>query len=123
MHSTVRHAASDFNPCAMNKRIRSEFESIIRRRSIALVLCAVTIMTGTRLDFTRLAAPGSMFNTKLTFAERMSYQCAIEEVYWRHRIWPNEQSVPKPSLNSVLSQAQLEKKVGDYLRNSQALEA
>ncbi len=24
----------------------------------------------------------------LTFAERVAYQRAIEEVYWRHRIWP-----------------------------------
>ena len=28
---------------------------------------------------------------------------------------------PKPSLDAVMSQAQLEKKVADYLRNSQAL--
>src|SRR5437773_289300 len=61
----------------------------------------------------------------LTFSERVAYQRAIEEVYWRHRIWPRgggESSDPKPSLEAVMSQAQLEKKVEDYLRNSQALE-
>src|SRR5262249_13124383 len=58
----------------------------------------------------------------LTFAERVAYQRAIEEVYWRHRIWPKENPDPKPSLDAVLSQAQLQKKVADYLRNSQALE-
>ena len=58
----------------------------------------------------------------LTFAERVAYQRAIEEVYWRHRIWPKENLNPKPSLDAVMSQAQLEKKVGDYLRNSEALE-
>ena len=58
----------------------------------------------------------------LTFAERVAYQRAIEEVYWRHRIWPKERPDPKPSLDAVMSQAQLEKKVEDYLRNSQALE-
>ena len=52
----------------------------------------------------------------------MSYQRAIEDVYWRHRIWPKERPDPKPSLDAVMSQAQLEKKVADYLRNSQALE-
>ena len=26
----------------------------------------------------------------LSFAERVSYQRAIENVYWRHRIWPKE---------------------------------
>ena len=55
----------------------------------------------------------------------MSYQRAIEDVYWRHRIWPRnrwERLDPKPSLDAVMSQAQLEKKVADYLRKSQALE-
>src|SRR5881275_2394615 len=57
----------------------------------------------------------------LTFAQRVAYQRAIEDVYWRHRIWPKESPDPKPSLDSVMSQAQLEKKVADYLRKSQAL--
>src|SRR5262249_48257298 len=47
---------------------------------------------------------------------------AIEDVYWRHRIWPKERPDPKPSLEAVMSQAQIEKKVTDYLRNSQTLE-
>src|SRR3984893_4268683 len=58
----------------------------------------------------------------LTFAERVACQRAIEDVYWRHRIWPKERPDPRPSLDAVISQAQLEKKVTDYLRNSQALE-
>jgi N-acetylneuraminic acid mutarotase len=58
----------------------------------------------------------------LTFAERVSCQRAIEEVYWRHRIWPKERADPKPSLDAVMTQRQLERKVSDYLRNSQALE-
>src|SRR5205823_52572 len=58
----------------------------------------------------------------LTFAERVAYQRAIEDVYWRHRLWPKERPDPKPALNAVMSQAQLEKKVADYLRKSQALE-
>ncbi len=58
----------------------------------------------------------------LTFAERVTYQRAIEEVYWRHRIWPKENANAKPPLNAVMSQAQIENKVKDYLGNSQALE-
>src|SRR6266446_2483269 len=58
----------------------------------------------------------------LTFADRVAYQRAIEEVYWQHRIWPAANASPKPPLNKVMSQAQIEKKVEDYLRNSQALE-
>jgi N-acetylneuraminic acid mutarotase len=61
-------------------------------------------------------------NSTLTFADRVDYQRAIEEVYWRHRIWPAQRPDPKPSLDAVMSQAQLEKKVEDYLRDSQALE-
>jgi uncharacterized repeat protein (TIGR01451 family) len=57
----------------------------------------------------------------LSFADRVAYQYAIEEVYWRDRIWPKENPQPKPSLDAVLSQAQVEKKVEDYLRNSQLL--
>jgi hypothetical protein len=58
----------------------------------------------------------------LTFADRVAYQRAIEEVYWQHRIWPKANADPKPPLEKVMSQAQIEKKVEDCLRNSQALE-
>src|SRR6184192_3812976 len=61
-------------------------------------------------------------NQTLTFADRVAYQRVIEEVHWRHRIWPKENPDPKPSLDAVMSQAQLEKKIEDYLRKSQALE-
>ena len=60
-----------------------------------------------------------------SFAERVAYQRAIEDVYWRHRIWPRnggENPDPKPSLDAVMSQAQLENKVTGYLRDSLALE-
>jgi len=49
----------------------------------------------------------------------VAYQFAIEEVYWRHRIWPKERPDLKPSLDAMMSQAQLEKKVADYLGKSQ----
>jgi hypothetical protein len=58
----------------------------------------------------------------LSFADRVAYQRAIEEVYWRHRIWPRnrgERPDPKPSLEAVMSQAAFEKKVQEYLRNSE----
>jgi hypothetical protein len=58
----------------------------------------------------------------LSFADRVAYQSAIEEVYWHHRIWPDTNAGPKPSLDAVMSQAEIEKKVAEYLRNSQALE-
>jgi N-acetylneuraminic acid mutarotase len=69
-----------------------------------------------------MAAKPAQQRTRLTLADRVAYQRAIEEVYWRHRIWPKERPDPKPSLDEVMPSAQLEKKVEDYLRNSQALE-
>src|SRR6266436_5602034 len=91
----------------------------------ALLLCAAgacSILTVPLLAFFRAEAPANISRRTLTFAERVSYQRAIEGVYWRHRIWPKERPDPKPSLDAVMSQAQLKKKVEDYLRKSQALE-
>jgi N-acetylneuraminic acid mutarotase len=80
------------------------------------------MVTGASLAFLRPETPTKVSNRTLTFAERVAYQRAIEDVYWRHRIWPKERADAKPSLDAVMSHAQLEKKVTDYLRNSQALE-
>src|SRR6266480_2121820 len=80
------------------------------------------MITGTLLAFFHPAAPAKASQRMLTFSERVAYQRAIEEVYWRHRIWPEERPDPKPSLDAVMSQSQLERKVTDYLRKSQALE-
>src|SRR6266496_1087780 len=69
-----------------------------------------------------VAASAIRADQTLTFADRVAYQRAIEEVYWQHRIWPKANAGPKPPLDKVMSQAQIEEKVEDYLRNSQALE-
>jgi N-acetylneuraminic acid mutarotase len=69
-----------------------------------------------------VATPVVRRNRALTFADRAAYQRAIEEVYWHHRIWPATNPSPKPSFDKVMSQAQIEKKVEDYLRDSRTLE-
>jgi N-acetylneuraminic acid mutarotase len=103
---------------------------------IAVLVCgaACSIATGTlpttagKLAVFRTETPVNVSHPAtagLTFAERVSYQRAIEEVYWRHRIWPRsrgENPNAKPSLDAVMTQAQLEKKVEDYLSQSQTLE-
>src|SRR6266576_2550775 len=92
----------------------------------ALLLCGATacsVLTGASLAFFRSDVTAKASHRTLTFAERVAYQRAIEEVYWRHRIWPKERPDPKPSLGQVVPSAQLEKKVEDYLRTSQVLEA
>jgi hypothetical protein len=58
----------------------------------------------------------------ISFVERVVFQRAIEDVYWRHRIWPKENADPKPALDAVMSQAQLQNKVAGYLRDSLVLE-
>jgi hypothetical protein len=92
--------------------------------AIAVLLLAAAVgltSSGTLLALSQHEVPGRAQRT-LTLQERVWYQRAIEEVNWRHRIWPKENSNPKPSLDAVMSQARLETKVKDYLRNSEALE-
>ena len=74
--------------------------------------------TAGELAFSRAAAPAGV-RRALTFAERVAYQHAVEEIYWRHRTWPKENARPKPPLDTLISQTQLERKVAEYLRKSQ----
>jgi hypothetical protein len=109
----------------MKKKSPSRSAFFSPRVLIVLFLCAVTASSILTLPVLAFLRPQEQVNSSqrtLSFEERVSYQKAIEEVYWRHRIWPEERPDPKPSLDAVISQAQLEKKVTDYLRNSQALE-
>src|SRR5437588_2469875 len=95
------------------------------RVTIALLVCMAAVcslVTGTVPAFLRHQGQRNASQRTVTLEERVSYQRAIEDVYWRHRIWPKERPDPKPSLDAVMSHAQLEKKVADYLRNSQALQ-
>jgi N-acetylneuraminic acid mutarotase len=111
----------------MQKKSACRSGFLTPRTLVAFFLCAAAclIATGTLLAFYRSEARTKVSQRILTFAERVAYQRAIEDVYWRHRIWPRnggERPDPKPPLDAVMSQAQLEKKVTDYLRKSQALE-
>ena len=110
------------------RRLVGEGGSVNLRALTALLACttaACLLALGTSLAFFRSDALAQTPQRTLSFEERVSYQKAIEEVYWRHRIWPRDRGKhpdAKPSLDSVMSNAQMEKKVTDYLRNSQALE-
>jgi N-acetylneuraminic acid mutarotase len=96
--------------------------------SIALLLsagigCLVgagrLLATAGELALSRSQGPAKVPQRTLTFAERVAYQRAIEEVYWRHRIWPNDNPQPKPPLDAIVSERQIEQKIEDYLRKSQ----
>jgi N-acetylneuraminic acid mutarotase len=107
------------------KKKSSSPSGFLSLRVITILFCATaacSVLTVPLLAFLRAQEQVNGSQRTLSFEERVSYQKAIEEVYWRHRIWPKERKDPRPSLDSVMSNAQVEKKVRDYLRNSQALE-
>src|SRR5437870_9833383 len=114
----------------MKKQINPSIKAqILRSAFILLLLVAVSAIpfalaqSRSRGTAKRsVAASAIRADRTLTFADRVAYQRAIEEVYWQHRIWPKANAGPKPPLDKVMSQAQIEEKVEDYLRNSQALE-
>src|SRR5216110_192615 len=107
------------NPTIKAQILRSVFYLLL-----LLGICAIPFALAKRSfdGRTTPATPSKQTQRTLTFADRVAYQRAIEDVNWRHRIWPKEQSGPKPPLEKMMSQAQIEEKVEDYLRNSQALE-
>jgi hypothetical protein len=78
----------------MKKKHTAQFGSF----SLQLVLCSAAVcsmITGTVLAFFHPEAPAKTSERTLAFAQRVAYQRAIEEVYWRHRIWPrNRGGVP-----------------------------
>jgi N-acetylneuraminic acid mutarotase len=108
----------------MQKKSPLNCASVSPRALVVILVCvaACLLVTRTLPAFLRSEAPANLSQRTLTFAERVAYQHAIEDVYWRHRIWPKERPDPKPSMDPGMSRAQLEKKVADYLRKSQALE-
>ena len=140
--STRRHVPRGGGPrflCSTSKspsgKLLIPVTNKIRNASAALLflVCLVTLTSAfnlpnrspdlsSRLASLSTAVKPAQQHTMLTLADRVAYQRAIEEVYWRHRIWPKERPDPKPSLDEVMPSAQLEKKVEDYLRNSEALE-
>ena len=92
--------------------MQAKLLSILARLSLSLLLATSFALSA--------AVPRQ--SRSLSFADRVAYQRAIENVYWHYRIWPKERPEPKPSLDTVMSQAELEKKVTEYLHNSAARE-
>jgi len=95
--------------------------------SIALILVSAILLISSfqaapiSADKQALLETRSQPPRQLSLADRVAYQYAIEEVYWRHQIWPGENTLPKPSLDEVMSPAQIQRKVEEYLRKSRLL--
>jgi hypothetical protein len=92
--------------------MRKPFECLL---ALAAVIPFVTWDARAAAPLTRSSLPG------LTFERRVAAQRAIEEVFWRHRIWPTDNAVAKPSLDGVMPDSAIRAKVMDYLRKSNAL--
>ena len=109
----------------MNEVPNSSQRAYLRRRAVAFFLLwsgvASVVETVTPCAYALTQARDKASVGTLTFGERAAYQYAIEEVYWRHRIWPESNPDPKPSLDVVVSQCEIEKKVEAYLRKSQVV--
>src|SRR5256885_2005376 len=69
-----------------------------------------------------LLVSGLQASDRITLDQRIAAQRAVEEVYWRHRIWPVENRSPKPPLSEVGPDAAIRAKVIDNLRKEAALE-
>jgi N-acetylneuraminic acid mutarotase len=95
----------------------------VRMRNPVPLLAAVglVLLTGSPSAATTPAStPVSAPVRDLTMQDRVHAQRAIEEVHWRHRIWPAENRGAKPPLDAFLSEAQLRARVEDDLRKSNA---
>ncbi|HYO63205.1 MAG TPA: hypothetical protein VER08_06065, partial [Pyrinomonadaceae bacterium] len=68
-----------------------------------------------------VSSQGQAAARTLSVAERVRYQRAVDEVYWRHTAWPHENAAAKPSLDEVMTTEQTAAKVEETLRKSEAL--
>jgi hypothetical protein len=81
------------NPLIQLKKAIPPFGLSSPRAFNAFLACAVTacfMATETMLALLHPEVPAKVSNRTLTFTERVAHQRRIEEVYWRHRIWPKE---------------------------------
>jgi hypothetical protein len=103
----------------MKKQIKRHIQPHLIRNAfyllMAVAVCSIGVARAERNGMQLQATPTNASQRTLTFAERIACQYAIEDVYWRHRIWPEENLDPKPSLDAVMPQAQVETMLADYL--------
>ncbi len=70
---------------------------------------------------TSLAIAWNGAAAELTLEVRVDHRRVIEEVYWQHRIWPEQSQATKPPLSEALPEEILRERVEDSLRLSRAL--
>lgn len=70
------------------------------KRRMAQVLGGFGLLTALPVQ------PGAVAG--LTLEQRVEAQRSIEQVYWNHRIWPQENPGPKPPLSAVMPDEKLQ---------------
>ena len=101
-------------------------KALTARQIVPMLITLVCLAILVPQLFAQKANPTTAHTAKrrlLTLEQRVHYQGAIEQVYWRYRTWPKENPQPKPSLDKLLPPSAVQAKVQDYLTKSQALEA
>jgi len=95
------------------------------RALVTVVLCTVALASLASSLLTASQAAGTRGSRAqgrtLSFAERVAYQRAVDEVYWRHTTWPQQNGRVKPSLDEVVPLEATRAKVAEMLRKSEAL--
>jgi hypothetical protein len=69
-----------------------------------------------------ITSTASAASNRLSFEQRVAYQNAIEEVYWKHTIWPDENPQPKPARSAIITDKEIRQKVLNYLQASNVLQ-
>ena len=75
-------------------KVKAHNNAAIKGHLIRGAFYLLLLSAGTSLAVFRHELAAKVSHRTLTFAERVAYQQAIEEIYWRHRIWPKENSTP-----------------------------
>ena len=111
--------------------LRRAFGAATRARAGWLsLLCAGVLLSAPAAD--RNAPPGithaagavssvASSDRTLSFERRLEYHRRLEEVYWKHRIWPAANPGQKPPLAGVLPAEAIRERVATYLKKSAAL--
>ncbi len=87
----------------------------------SLALLVLVCLSSTIALQTSNAAGVQASGRMLSLEERVAHQRAVDEVYWKHTIWPATGDQQKPGLDEVLPLETTREKVEDTLRKSDAL--
>src|ERR1700686_2266173 len=68
-------------------------------------------------------ATAAAAQASLSLEQRGACREKVEDVYWAHRLWPQENKAPKPPRETVMPRSAVAMRVEDSLRHEAALAA